>query len=210
MVTKLQSKAVVFDIGNVLIEWQPERFHDDAAGAEPRRAMFEGVDLHWTNERVERGAPFTETIYSTAEEDPGRRDKLRMWHDRLIEFSTPIVDHSVRLMKTLQAKGIPVFSLTNFSIWIYDFAATRSPFLRDFDLECISSHLGMILPDPAVYAELEDTPGLTDKTLFVADDRGENIRSAKGFGWQIHLFEAPRGWAGRRMATGLLTPAQTA
>ncbi|WP_227269883.1 hypothetical protein [Roseobacter weihaiensis] len=75
MVTKLQSEAVVFDIGNVLIEWQPGRFEDGVVAAKPSQAMVEAVDLYRTAERVDHGAPFTETICSTAEEYSDRRDE---------------------------------------------------------------------------------------------------------------------------------------
>ena len=63
----MQPKAVIFDIGNVLIEWQPERFYDAVIGTERRREMFDAVDLHGMNDRVDKGAHFTETIYAVAD-----------------------------------------------------------------------------------------------------------------------------------------------
>ena len=50
----MQPEAVIFDIGNVLIEWQPERFYDRVIGADRRRAMFAEVDLHGMNEKVDQ------------------------------------------------------------------------------------------------------------------------------------------------------------
>ncbi len=52
-------QAVVFDIGNVLIEWQPERFYDARIGADRRRALFAQVDLHGINDEVDRGGAFS-------------------------------------------------------------------------------------------------------------------------------------------------------
>ena len=203
-----QPQAVVFDVGNVLIEWQPERFYDAEIGKERRLAMFEAVDLHGMNERVDLGEHFTDTIYATAEENPDWRAEIRMWHDRWIELATPAIDHSVRLMKALQAKDIPVFSLTNFGIQSYDYATTHYPFLKEFDRDFISGHLGMTKPDPAIYATLEKTSGLSGDALLFADDRADNIEAAQSFGWQTHLFEGPRGWANRLVAAGLLTEAE--
>jgi len=134
--------AVIFDIGNVLIEWQPERFYDAQIGEARRRQMFAEVDLHGMNDLVDLGHNFTETIYETAEKYPDWRDEIRMWHDRWIELATPVIDHSVRLMAALQANGVPVFSLTNFGIQSYDYAATHYPFLRAFDRDFISGHMG--------------------------------------------------------------------
>jgi hypothetical protein len=56
-------EAVVFDIGNVLIEWQPERYYDATIGEDRRRAMFAEVDLHGMNDRVDLGEGFREVIY---------------------------------------------------------------------------------------------------------------------------------------------------
>jgi 2-haloacid dehalogenase len=202
--------VVIFDIGNVLIEWQPERFYDAAIGEDRRRAMFGAVDLHGMNERVDRGEHFTETIYATADQYPEWRDEIRMWHDRWIELATPVIDHSVRLMKALQTKGVPVFSLTNFGIQSYAYAATHYPFLNDFDRDFISGHLGVTKPDPSIYAKVEETSGLSGAAVLFADDRHDNIRAAQDFDWQTHLFEGPRGWADRLVTEGFLTPEEAA
>ena len=205
-----QPEAVVFDIGNVLIEWQPERFYDAAIGENRRLEMFSDVDLHGMNELVDLGHHFTETVYSTAEKYPKWRGEIRMWHDRWIEMATPAIDHSVRLMKALQSKGMPVFSLTNFGIQSYDFAAKHYPFLRDFDRDFISGHMAVTKPDAAIYRMLEETSGLSGDALLFTDDRTDNIEAAKSFGWQTHLFEGPQGWADRLVAAGLLTREEAA
>ena len=199
-------EAVVFDIGNVLIEWQPERFYDAEIGEERRRAMFADVDLHQMNELVDLGHPFTETIYDWAEKYPEWRAEIRMWHDRWIEMAAPVIPHSVRLMKALQAKGMPVFSLTNFGVGSYDFAATHYDFLNQFDRDFISGHMKVTKPSPRIYEMLEEASGLTGTQLIFADDRADNIAAAKARGWNAHLFEGPQGWADGLVAEGLLTP----
>lgn len=116
-------KAVVFDIGNVFIGWQPEQFFDRVIGEERRRSFFAAVDLHGMNDQIDAGAPFKETLEHTAKDNPDWADELQIWHDRWIEMAAPLIPHSERLMYALQAKGIPVFSLTNFGIQTYDLAA---------------------------------------------------------------------------------------
>ncbi|WP_299684044.1 HAD family phosphatase [uncultured Tateyamaria sp.] len=198
-------KAVVFDIGNVLIEWQPERFYDSVIGKDRRRAMFDAVDLHGMNELVDLGHPFTETIYATAEKYPDWRDEIRMWHDRWIEMASPAIDHSVRLMNALQAKGTPVFSLTNFGVGSYDFAATHYDFLRQFDRDFISGHMQVTKPSTRIYEMLEQASGLSGEALIFADDRADNIAAAQARGWRTHLFDGPQGWADRLVAEELLS-----
>ncbi|MEO0669777.1 MAG: HAD-IA family hydrolase [Pseudomonadota bacterium] len=203
-------KAVVFDIGNVLIEWQPERFYDAVIGEARRREMFATVDLHAMNELVDLGHPFTETIYETADNYPDWRDEIRMWHDRWIELASPAIDHSVRLMRALQARGMPVFSLTNFGVGSYDFAATHYEFLRQFDRDFISGHMAVTKPSARIYEMLEQASGLSGDALIFADDRDDNIAAADARGWRTHLFEGPQGWADRLVAEGLLTRSEAA
>lgn len=203
-------QAVIFDIGNVLIEWQPERFYDSVIGETRRREMFAAVDLHAMNDKVDMGQHFTETVYACAEEYPEWRDEIRMWHDRWIEMAAPVIDHSLRLMSALQAKGTPVFSLTNFGIQSYDFAATHYPFMRAFDRDFISGHMAVIKPDPQIYQMLEDASGLSGADLIFTDDRADNIAAAGARGWNTHLFEGPQGWADRLVAEGLLSAAEAA
>ncbi|WP_028955437.1 HAD family phosphatase [Sulfitobacter sp. 20_GPM-1509m] len=198
-------KAVVFDIGNVLIEWQPERFFDSVIGGQRRREMFANVDLHGMNDRVDLGQNFTDTVMATADANPDWATEIRMWHDRWIDMAAPAIDHSVRLMKALQAKGTPVFSLTNFGIQTYDIAAEVYPFLREFDRDFISGHMGVIKPDPQIFQMLEDESGLSGDALIFADDRDDNIAAAAARGWNTHLFKNPEGWAARLVEEGLLT-----
>lgn len=198
-------QAVVFDIGNVLIEWQPERFFDAAIGPDRRRAMFAAVDLHEMNDRVDAGANFHEILAETAAEYPDWRVEIDIWHDRWIDLASPAIEHSIRLMSALQNRGTPVFSLTNFGIQTYDIAAAKYPFLRQFDQDFISGHMGVIKPDPTIYQMLEAQSGVAPDALLFTDDRTDNIVAATARGWQTHLFEHPQGWADRLVSEGLLT-----
>jgi len=206
----MSPKAVVFDIGNVLIEWQPERFYDAVIGEDRRRAMFEEVDLHFMNERVDRGENFTATIYATADSYPDWSEEIRMWHDRWIELASPAIDHSVRLMRALQTKSIPVFSLTNFGVESYDYAATHYGFLREFDRDFISGHLKVTKPAAEIYNIVEKESGVSGSDLLFTDDRTDNIVAAQQHGWRTHLFEGPQGWADRLVDEGLLTAEEAA
>lgn len=197
--------AVIFDIGNVLIEWQPERYYDRVIGKARRQEMFATVDLHAMNDKVDLGGPFRETIYATADATPAFRDEIRMWHDHWIELATPVIDHAVALLRALRAKGVPVFALTNFGIESFDYAETQYPFLSEFDRRYISGHMKVIKPDPAIYRMVEQDCGIAPDRLLFTDDRPDNIDAARARGWQAHLFEGPEGWAGRLVEEGLLS-----
>ena len=198
-------EAVIFDIGNVLIEWVPERYYDATIGEEKRRAMFAEVDLHGMNELVDLGHHFTDTIYGWAEKYPKWRTEIRDWHDNWIKLATPEIPHSVHLLRALRSKGIPVFSLTNFGVESHAYAETFYPFLTEFDRRYISGHMKVTKPDSRIYEMLEADCGVAPDRLLFADDRSDNIAVAANRGWHTHLFEGPQGWADRLMAEGLLT-----
>lgn len=198
-------EAVVFDIGNVLIEWQPERHYDAVIGEDRRRAMFESVDLHAMNDRVDSGAPFRETIAATADQYPDFKDEIMMWYFDWIKMATPEIPASVKILRALRAKGVPVFALTNFGIESFEFAETKYPFLTEFDRRYVSGRMGCIKPHGLIYQMVEADCQIAPSKLLFTDDRADNIDMAASRGWQTHLFDGPKGWADRLVDEGLLT-----
>jgi hypothetical protein len=81
-------EAVIFDIGNVLIEWQPERFYDRAIGEDRRRRLFAEVDLHTMNDKVDR-PPLHRNDLCHRRRLPDWRAEIRMWHDHWLELASP-------------------------------------------------------------------------------------------------------------------------
>lgn len=198
-------KAVIFDIGNVLVTWDPHGFYDREIGPERRKALFAAVDLVAMNDRIDEGALFRETIYATAEENPEWGPEIRMWYDRWHDMANPVIHECVALRDRLRDKGIAVFSLTNFGSHSFAEALPRLPFLTQFDRQFVSGHLGVIKPDPRIYQILEQETGLSGADLLFTDDRADNITAAARRGWRTHQFETWQGWARRLVAEGLLT-----
>ena len=198
-------EAVVFDIGNVLIEWKPERVYDRVIGVERRKAMFEAVDLHGMNDQVDRGQNWYDAVSECAAQNPEWHDEIMMWHERWLEMASPAIDHSVRLLRALRSKGVPVFALSNFGIQTFEIGEREDPFLEEFDRRYISGPMGEVKPEPEIYRMLEDDCGVAPTALLFADDRADNIAAAAARGWNTHLFTDPQGFADRLVAEGLLS-----
>ncbi|MHA7876498.1 HAD family hydrolase [Roseivivax sp.] len=206
----MQPQAVVFDIGNVLIEWQPERFYDARIGPERRKRLFSEVDLHGVNDAVDRGGDFRALVYAAAEANPGWEDEIRHWHDSWSRIAGPEIPASVATLRALRRRGVPVFALSNFGIGPFEVAQEVWPFLTEFDRPYISGHMGMAKPDAEIYAALEADSGVAPGGLLFTDDRAENIAAAEARGWQTHLFDGPEGFAARLVDLGLLAPGDLA
>ncbi len=198
-------KAVVFDIGRVLINWEPEAFYHAQIGVERSKSLFDEVPLHEANLDIDRGAPFRDTIYDLAQAHPKWAAEIRLWHDRWLEMASPDIPHSVRLLRALRAKDIPVFALSNFGIETFEIALKDYPVLHEFDQAYISGQLKCIKPDPEIYEHLEQGSGLSGNQLIFADDRPENIAAADARGWKTHLFTTPNLWADCLVREGLLS-----
>lgn len=198
-------RAVVFDIGNVLIEWQPERFFDRVIGEARRVAFFDAVPFHTITDGIDRGEPLDAAVDRAIAAYPDWADELVIWKTRWIEIAAPAIDHSVRLLRALRRAGHPVYALSNFGKDTLKLAEAEYPFLEEFDRRYISGQLGVIKPEAAIYEAVEADVAFSPSALLFADDLQRNIDAAHARGWQTHLFDGPQRFATRLVAEGLLS-----
>lgn len=202
-------EAVIFDIGNVLIEWQPERYFDRVIGAARRRALFAAVDIHAMMQRIDSGADFGAEIARTAAAHPEFQADVLHVRDHWCAIAQPAIPGTLALMQALQARGVPVFALSNFGAANFPLSAAQFPFLTQFDRAYISGRMGMAKPDAAIYAAVEADCGIAPSRLLFTDDRADNIAAAAARGWQVHLFDGAAGFAQCLAEAGLLTQGDT-
>jgi 2-haloacid dehalogenase len=203
-------QAVIYDIGNVLIAWNPERYYDARIGRAARVRMFAEADPHAMNELIDAGGLFRETIYNWAARHPAWEVELRWWYDHWIDMAAPRIEGSITLLRRLRAKGVPVFALTNFGIHSFEYALTQYDILHDFDHAYVSGRMGVTKPSARIYEMVEAHCGIAPGELLFTDDRVDNIEAAAARGWKTHLFDGPQGWAARLLAEGLLTVQEAA
>ena len=182
-------KAVIFDIGNVLITWDTDLVYAKVLpDPADRTRFFDETGLDDMNLAMDRGAPFPDTIFATAERHPDKADLIRLWHDRWIEMFTPRIDGSWTILRALREAGVPVFALSNFAVESFVLAERHYPELVEFDRRYISGQMKLIKPDPAIYQTVERDCGLSGADLFFIDDRADNIAAANARGWQTYHF----------------------
>lgn len=197
-------KAVIFDIGNVLVTWQPERYYDEVYGEERRRALFAELDLHEMNDQIDRGADFKETIYGWAEANPSWAREILDWHDKWLTLAGPPIEGSIACLRALRRKGVPVFALSNFGVGSFAITEAHWPVLTEFDRRYISGQMKTAKPDAEIYAMVEADCGIDPGAMLFIDDKPENIAAARERGWRTHLFKGPEGLRTRLVEDGLL------
>ncbi len=201
----IRIEAVIFDIGNVLIEWQPERYYDSRIGRARREAFFGAYDFHGLMNEIDAGAPFSEIVSEQARAHPEYAAEIGMLREEWLEMAGTVIDRSVRLLGALKTKGVPVFALSNFGAENYGWSAEVHPFLRSFDRAYISGEMGVRKPDAEIYAAVEADCEVAPERLLFGDDRDDNIAAARARGWQTVRVDSAGHLAQALVSHGLLT-----
>jgi len=197
--------AVVFDLGRVLLHWEPDAFYDRTIGPARRKALYDAVDLEAMNLRGDLGEDLADLVEEYAAKHPDFSDDIRMWHRNWADMAAPAIPETAVLLRALKAKGMPVYALTNFGVETLAVAERMYPVLTEFDQRFVSGDLKLVKPDPAIYAVVETETGIAPDRLLFTDDKPENIAAAEARGWHGHLFEGPQGFADRLVAMDLLS-----
>jgi 2-haloacid dehalogenase len=201
-VTDSSVQAVVFDLGGVLIDWDPRHLYRRIFGSEEEmEAFLSTVCTPEWNAELDRGRSFEEMVDLLRSEHPQRRVQIEAYHLRWDEMLGESFEGSVKILRELHSAGYPLYALTNWSAQTFHIARERYDFLSLFEEIVVSGEVGVVKPDPRIYALLVERTGLDPcRTVFV-DDRGENVRAAKKHGFIGVLFQEPGQL--RRDLTGL-------
>jgi 2-haloacid dehalogenase len=199
-------KTVVFDLGGVLIDWDPRYLYrkllDDEAAVEEFLATV--CTPEWNAEQ-DRGRPFAEGVAELVERHPVHAAAITAFHERWPEMLGGAVGSSVEVLAELRAAGVPVYALTNWSAETFGIARERFEFLEWFDGVLVSGEERMIKPDPAIFRLLLDRFGLDPAATFYVDDSEPNVDAAGRLGFDAVRFTTPVQLRRDLEARGLLS-----
>ena len=198
--------AVVFDVGNVLYGWDPEAFLvRQIADDEARLRFVEDADLYGWHESLDGGRPYAEAAAELSEKFPEYAQVIAAWSDRFGETITGPVPGTHEIVEELDAAGVPLFAITNFSADFWPpFHAKEAAFFARFRDIVVSGEVKLLTPDAAIYyLALERCRLRPDEALFV-DDRQINVAGAELVGMKGHLFTGAADVRTRLEAEGRL------
>ena len=199
-------RAVVFDVGNVLYGWDPDSFLvRQIADDEARLRFIEETDLYGWHETLDGGRDFAEAAAELSEKFPAYAELISAWGERFGETISDPIPGVHGLVEELDARGVPLFAITNFSadFWTPFHEKERAFFSRFRDI-VVSGREKLLKPDPAIYYLALDRFGLRpDEALFI-DDREINVEGARAVGMHAHLFVDAEDLRRRLEADGLL------
>ncbi len=200
--------AVVFDLGGVLIDWNPrylyrQLFDGDEAAME---AFLAEVTTPEWNGRQDAGRKWSEAVEALVREHPERRELIEAYWKRWPETLGGAIDPTVELLAELRASGVPVYALSNWSAETFPVALERYPFLGWFDGIVISGAVGVAKPDPRIYEHLLDRFGLQPATTIFIDDSESNVRAAEAMGLTAIRFDEIAAVRDALRSLGVLDP----
>jgi len=181
--------AVVFDVGNVLVRWDPRNLYRSLIPDRAEREEFlASVCTEAWNHRADLGERFDDLVDELVAAHPERRELITAYRDRWSDMLGEPVTEAVALLTELRAAGVPVYALTNFSVETWPQAVRRYPFLDDFDGVVMSGRERVAKPDPAIYRLLVERYHLAPSRTFFTDDKQVNVDAARAAGLVAERF----------------------
>lgn len=185
--------TVVFDVGNVLIEWDPEHLYRRLIPdpAERRRFLTEICSMEWNLEQ-DRGRDWAGAISELIARYPDHGDLIEAYSDRWHDMVPGEISGSVAILSELKAAEVPLYAITNFSTEKFAEAQGRFPFLAtSFSDIVISAEERLLKPDRRIYDALLNRNRLEAGSCVFIDDSEKNIEGARSAGLKaLHFTHA--------------------
>lgn len=190
-------RAVVFDFGGVLFDWNPHHLYRQLIPDDLERQHFlDTVCTQAWNTGQDAGRSLAEGTRLLIAEHPEHEALIRAYYDRWHEMLRGTLPEGVAILQALHEAGMPVFGLTNWSAETFPYARKHYPFLQNLREILVSGEVGLIKPDPAIYhASLAQVrahvPDIQPAQVVFIDDVAGNAQAATALGWQgIHHVSA--------------------
>ena len=196
--------TVVFDVGNVLVRWDPKRLYARLFPDPAKRDWFlETICTEDWNREMDRGRPFAEGVAELVARHPEWEAEIRAWDENWHEMVPGEIPGTVAILERLRALGIPDYSITNFSREKFAEARERFPFLKGFRDTVVSAHERLLKPDPAIYRVLLERNRLDPGACLFVDDSAANVAGARAVGMAAVVFTSPERFAADLAAHGV-------
>ena len=196
--------TVIFDVGNVLLHWDPRRIYRDEFQSDADiDAFLEEIGFHPWNLEQDRGRTWAEGVAHLSAEFPHHADRIaradRDWHRAVAGPIQP----SVQVLRALTQAGQPVYGITNFSAEKWAECQEAYDFLHLFEDVVVSAHERMVKPQPEIYRLLLERNDLDAEQCVFIDDSAANIAGAAAVGLKVLHFQSPETLADDLRAHGV-------
>jgi 2-haloacid dehalogenase len=200
----MTASVVVFDIGGVLIDWQPHlAWVDEFGSAALARAFLERIDFRALNLRGDAGARFADLAAELP--DPEDRRRLAAYPGLYAATVRNRIEGTWKVLDALRARAVPLHAITNWSAETWPVGLTLQPRLAEvFGVTVVSGEEGIVKPDPRIFHLLCRRAGVAPEDCVFIDDFPPNVEGARAVGMEGILFTAPEALRAALAERGLL------
>jgi len=183
--------TVVFDIGNVLLRWDPRNLYRKLFDDETQMEWFlSTVCTNRWNLEQDKGRDWDEAVALLVKDYPDHEGPIRAFHERWEETVSGVLEENAALLTRLRQAGIPNYCITNFSAPKFVLAQQKYPFLAGFDGVIVSGDERLLKPEPEIYNLLLSRYGLEAQDCIFIDDSKATVQGARSVGMHaIHCLE---------------------
>jgi len=185
-------KTVVFDIGGVLIDWNPRHlFRKVFENEEEMEWFLANVCTYEWNLQQDGGKLFSVATAELQEKYPEYSDKIGLYYGRWEEMLDGEIKGTVEIFKRLKSAGMPLYALSNWSHEAFPVAYEKYDFMKDFDGLVVSGYEKLLKPDHAIYRVLMQRYGVNPEEAVYIDDNKPNADAAAELGFHAIHFSSP-------------------
>ena len=187
-------RHIVFDVGKVLVHYDPHLAYSDliADPAERENFLRDVCSSEWNVEQ-DRGRPWEEAEAEAIGRHPHKAELIRAFRKNWHLMVSHAYDESVAILRALIARGHDVTLLTNFAADTFREAQKRFPFLTESRGVTVSGLVRLLKPDVEIYRRHAEDFGLTPGATLFFDDSPKNVEGAREAGWNAEVFTDARG-----------------
>jgi len=185
-------RTVVFDIGGVLIDWNPRHLF--------RKVFDSGEEMEWFltnvctyewNVQQDGGKLFSVATAELQEKFPEYRDKIALYYGRWEEMLNGEINGTVEIFRRLKSARMPLYALSNWSHEAFPVAYNRYDFMKLFDGLVVSGYEKLLKPDHAIYRVLMERYNVNPAESVYIDDNKPNADAAAELGFNAIHFTSP-------------------
>jgi 2-haloacid dehalogenase len=197
--------TVVFDLGGVLIEWDPRLLYRTLLPEHEIEPFLAEVEFFEWNTRLDAGATFAETLEAHVARFPHRRQLLEAYQLRFAETVAGEIGGTVDVLRELRDGGVRLLALTNWHAETFEATRHRFHFLEWFEDVVVSGQERLVKPDPRIFRLVIERYGLQPGRTAYVDDVAANVAAAADAGLRPVLFTDPVRLRADLAALGLRT-----
>lgn len=193
MTNRKNITTVVFDLGGVLIDWNPRYLYRKIFDDESKIDWFlENICTRPWHEQQDAGGSTRDATSTLAKQHPDYASQIEAFYDRFDEMLGGPVFGTVEVLRALKAQNTPVYALSNWPAETFPDGTPPYDFLKWFNGLVVSGYERVMKPEPGIFDILCDRHELSPETCLFIDDVAHNIEAAAKLGFHVHHFTAAK------------------